>query len=177
MKNFFYSLALFFLIFSPLSGKEYFTGTNGSDSNPGTENAPFKTIQKGVNVLQPGDTLTVLPGVYRENVTWCFNGSADKQTTVRAKIPGTVLLRGDIPVTGFQKVADIKNCYSISLDKAPEGVNECDTKTMYQSYSSLQNGKNIVYGAYFYDNNNKKLYIRKRITLTSFKELPTNTCF
>ena len=159
MKNFFFSLVLFSLILSPLSGKEYFTGINGSDSNPGSENAPFKTIQKGVNVLQPGDTLTILPGIYRENVTWRFNGSADKQTTVRAKLPGTVLLRGDIPVSGFRKVADIKNCYSISLDKAPEGVNECDTKKMYQRYSSLQSGKNIVYGAYFYDSSNKKLYI------------------
>ncbi|MBE6406434.1 MAG: DUF1565 domain-containing protein [Lentisphaerae bacterium] len=159
MKNLLLRLAVFFLMFSSLAGKEYFTGTNGSDSNPGTEHAPFKTIQKGVNILQPGDTLTILPGIYRESVTWRFNGSAEKPTTVRAKFAGTVLLRGDIPVSGFKKVDGIRNCYSIPLEKAPEGVNECDTQTMYQRYNSLQSGKIIVYGAYFYDTKNKQLYI------------------
>lgn len=155
-----FSILLTLCIFlSSLSGKEYFTCISGNDKNPGTEQAPFKTIQKGVNSLQPGDTLTILPGIYRENVSWKFNGDSAKKTVVRAKYPGTVLLRGDSPVSGFKKVDGLRNCYSIPLEKEPEGVNECDTMTMYQQRNSLHSGEFIIYSSYFYDQAKKRLYI------------------
>lgn len=46
----------------------YYTATTGSDSNPGTQSAPFLTIQKGVIGLRPGDTLYVKAGTYAENL-------------------------------------------------------------------------------------------------------------
>jgi len=39
-----------------------------ADTNPGTAEKPFKTISAGVAKLQPGDTLWVRKGVYREDV-------------------------------------------------------------------------------------------------------------
>lgn len=39
----------------------------GSDSNLGTEAAPFATINKGVQVVEPGGTVYVMNGVYRNN--------------------------------------------------------------------------------------------------------------
>ena len=159
MKIYLSVLFSLFLVCFSLSGKEYFTGVNGNDKNPGTETAPFRTIQKGVNSLQPGDILTVLPGVYRENVSWKFKGDPAKKTIVRAKVPGTVLLRGDIPVSGFKKVDGLRNCYSISLEKDPEGVNECDTMTMYSRRNTLHSGEFIIYSSYYYDRNAKKLYV------------------
>ncbi|MEQ1706632.1 MAG: choice-of-anchor Q domain-containing protein, partial [Rickettsiales bacterium] len=42
----------------------YYVATNGSDSNPGTEAAPFKTVQKGADVAKAGDTVFVMPGTY-----------------------------------------------------------------------------------------------------------------
>ncbi len=47
----------------------YYTATTGSDSNPGTSAAPFRTLGKGVSVLTPGDTLLVAPGIYAEALT------------------------------------------------------------------------------------------------------------
>ena len=40
----------------------------GGDDGAGTAEKPFKTLSKGVSVLQAGDTLTVKGGVYREVV-------------------------------------------------------------------------------------------------------------
>jgi len=42
----------------------YYVATDGSDSNPGTEEQPFQTLGRGVGELRPGDTLYVKNGTY-----------------------------------------------------------------------------------------------------------------
>jgi len=64
----------------------------------------LRTIQEGVDVLKPGDTLTVGPGEYFQSVRRDRLGSADRDTLIRAEIPGTVVLHGDVPAPAFRKV-------------------------------------------------------------------------
>jgi hypothetical protein len=56
--------------FPPLnpSPREFFVSPGGSDSNPGTAGAPFRTINRGIRALAPGDKLTLRSGTYGENV-------------------------------------------------------------------------------------------------------------
>src|SRR5262245_26166477 len=42
----------------------YYVDKNGSDSNPGTEDQPFQTLDRGRWALMPGDTLYVKDGTY-----------------------------------------------------------------------------------------------------------------
>jgi hypothetical protein len=42
----------------------YYVDPTGSDASPGTSRAPFKTIQRAAQVVAPGDTVVVRPGVY-----------------------------------------------------------------------------------------------------------------
>lgn len=51
-----------------VSAATYYVATNGKDSNPGTSSAPFRTIAQGVSVLQPGDTLLIREGTYKETL-------------------------------------------------------------------------------------------------------------
>ncbi|MGH9755743.1 MAG: right-handed parallel beta-helix repeat-containing protein, partial [Blastocatellia bacterium] len=42
----------------------FYVSTIGSDSNPGSETKPFRTIQRAANIVNPGDTVIVENGIY-----------------------------------------------------------------------------------------------------------------
>src|SRR5688572_1043280 len=54
----------------------YFVSTGGDDGSPGSESAPFRTIQQAANVAQPGDTVLVRGGTYRETVRPARSGNS-----------------------------------------------------------------------------------------------------
>ena len=53
-------------------GPIYYVSTTGSDENDGSEESPFTTIQKGIDLSSGGDTVLVQPGTYVENIN--YNG-------------------------------------------------------------------------------------------------------
>jgi hypothetical protein len=52
----------------PVGATTYYTALQGSDSASGSEGSPFRTINKGVSVLRPGDTLLIRSGEYPEEL-------------------------------------------------------------------------------------------------------------
>ena len=80
----------------------YYVSTGGQDTNPGTQSAPFRTINKGVRVLIPGDTLLVRGGTYTESLTWGVvpSGTSWSSKVRIAAFPGeTVWMR---PASGLR---------------------------------------------------------------------------
>jgi parallel beta-helix repeat protein len=47
----------------------YYVATNGDDANPGTQEKPFRTVQKGLSALQSSDTLFLREGTYAESIS------------------------------------------------------------------------------------------------------------
>lgn len=87
--KFLLSSALLLLLSPCMSAADHFVSKHGNDGNNGAaRDTAFATIQKGVNMLQPGDTLTIGPGEYFESVKRTDLGSEDKDTIIRAEIPG-----------------------------------------------------------------------------------------
>ncbi|WP_167859324.1 carbohydrate binding domain-containing protein [Paenibacillus cymbidii] len=60
------------------AGATYYVATNGSDSNPGTFDSPFRTIQHAADVTAPGDTVLIRGGTYRETVNVTQSGTASE---------------------------------------------------------------------------------------------------
>jgi hypothetical protein len=73
-------------------------GRNGSDANDGlSADRAFRTLQKAAEMVEPGATVHILPGVYRETVRPAASGTADAPITYVAENgPGTVIIRGSV---------------------------------------------------------------------------------
>jgi parallel beta-helix repeat protein len=83
-----------------------------SDSNPGTESQPFKTIGRGVQSLEPGDTLLIKAGTYREMVNLHRSGTQADPIRIRAYPgdEGKVIINAAEPVTNWRKCAGPGDC-------------------------------------------------------------------
>jgi hypothetical protein len=55
-----------------------------ADTNPGTEEKPFKTVQKAADTVKPGDTVYVMAGKYDERVAVKTSGTEGKSITFEA---------------------------------------------------------------------------------------------
>ncbi|NUM52251.1 MAG: right-handed parallel beta-helix repeat-containing protein [Candidatus Hydrogenedentes bacterium] len=86
---------------------EYHIAPTGSDTNDGSAAHPFKTISAAAERAQPGDTITVHEGIYRECVTPARGGESDKRRIVYQAAPGEkVEIKGSEIVKGWEKVQD-----------------------------------------------------------------------
>jgi alpha-L-arabinofuranosidase len=66
---------------------------------------PLKTISAAAELAQPGDTILVHEGVYREEINPPRGGLSDAQRIVYAAAPGEkVVVKGSEPVTGWVPV-------------------------------------------------------------------------
>lgn len=73
-------------------GNTYYVSKNGDDSGNGSESNPFKTINRGIEELKPGDGLIIEKGVYEEKITLSKKGSRSKPFVLKAK--GEVIIDG-----------------------------------------------------------------------------------
>ena len=58
------------------SNSSFYVSTAGDDSNPGTETAPWRTVQHAADMVRAGSTVNVRGGVYEELVTVKASGNA-----------------------------------------------------------------------------------------------------
>ncbi len=139
---------------------EYYLGVNGDDANPGTsEERPLATLAQVGKILQPGDTVILLPGEYHQELYLSFPGHKDQPTTFKAKIRGSVHLRGDQPAPTFAPVPDRPDVYYCQVEKMPEYVLERDSLKKYQKVPAISE-VSYTPGSSFLDYENSTVYIR-----------------
>lgn len=152
------SSACLALLLPPLMAAEYFVSPGGNNENSGRSAAePYRTIRRAADMLKPGDTVTVLPGVYHESVELKFAGG-DAVTTIRAAVPGAAVLRGDADAGDFSPGSDSPRVWQTACPQEPQAVNERDTLKCYTPVPSAAE-LDFAPGCYFYDREAKILYI------------------
>ena len=144
----------------PAIGDLYVT-RNGNDANNGTtRETAFATIQHAVNVLAPGQILVIGPGEYFGAVVADHLGSMDVDTVIRAEIPGTVILRGDISAPAFQQAPGYRRVYvaDFASDDDIQVMNELDTLKVL---ARVPNAMELEYsaGRFYQDRAAQKLYV------------------
>ncbi|NLF93469.1 MAG: DUF1565 domain-containing protein [Oligosphaeraceae bacterium] len=142
-----------------IQAAEYFVSPGGKDSNTGlSQEQPFQTLQKAQSVFQAGDTLSILPGVYHEGLEFRDFSGGDQPSTIRAVVPGTVVLRGDVDAPAFEPLATSARVWSCSLPVIPEAVNERDTLSIYFRQPSLAELE-FNPGSWYYSADEQRLYV------------------
>lgn len=144
------------------AGVEYFVSTQGDDTNDGRSmQTAFATVQKGVDALQAGDTLTILPGEYLGGAMRTDLGNMEVDTIIRAAVPGppgTVLLRGDVPAPRFAPVPGYRFVHVADFGQPVQAALERDTLTIMPAAATMAELE-FTPGMCHYDAEAKKLYI------------------
>jgi hypothetical protein len=120
------------------SQKSIYISKSGSNSNNGSKNAPFLTIQYGLNNVSTNDTIFITPGVYSENLTWRNQGTL------------SIIATGDSSNT----IIDGMQTGSVLFISPPTNVL---TDTIMLKNITLRNGKSDNGGALNLKNVNLKL--------------------
>src|SRR6476469_10852956 len=81
----------------------FYVSTEGNDSNPGTETAPWRTVQHAADTARAGSTVNVRGGVYEELVSIKASGNArDGYITFRSN-PGETGILGAEHFTPYDR--------------------------------------------------------------------------
>jgi hypothetical protein len=126
------NLLLLLAALSPaLAAREYHVSPAGSDAHDGSLARPLQTISAAARAAQPGDTITVHEGVYRERVTPPRGGDSETRRIVYQAAPGaTVVIKGSEVIRGWQPF--VGTVWKVALPNAFFG--------RYNPYKDLING-------------------------------------
>jgi len=91
---------VFFVLAVHTQATEYFVAINGNDSNRGSKEQPFQTIQRSADLMKPGDTCYVRGGLYRQVVRPKLSGTRGKPIGFEAWPGEVVVLSGTESIQG-----------------------------------------------------------------------------
>jgi len=93
--------------------------SDATDTNPGTPEAPLRTIDAAAQLAQPGDTVLVRPGVYREWVKPARGGEPNAPITYQATERERVFVRGsDLFQPGWEGHKSLGDVWTADLPEA-----------------------------------------------------------
>jgi len=89
------ALCVFFLLLAvPAWGNDYYVSNTGTNTNDGSLLSPFGTIDKLLNVIQPGDTGYIRGGTYDLDQVTRRSGTASNPITIKAYSNEVPVLQG-----------------------------------------------------------------------------------
>lgn len=100
-----------------LAATTWYVATNGDDTNPGTIGLPFKTINKALSIVNPGDEVQVRAGTYIEKVSFTRSGTAGNFITLKEYPGETAVISGTgLTVNGYEALVTLNGVNWIIVD-------------------------------------------------------------
>jgi parallel beta-helix repeat protein len=116
----------------PLSrGLVRYVAPNGSDRAPGTLRSPWRTVQKALDTLAPGQTALVRAGTYRQNLSLSRAGSRTETITIRSYPRERVVLRPDTDEPSYPVLIRAGAAYARVQGFVIEGASTPNTVNVY----------------------------------------------
>lgn len=151
------------------SAREIHVTKSGNDSHTGSLESPYRSIGKAAAVAQPGDTVTVHAGTYREWVKPARGGrDENSRITYRAAAGEEVLIKGSEQITSWVQQAG--GVWSVELPNRFFGD--------YNPYALNISGGWLLYGQWLHRGD---VYLdgealREQKTLEDVKRKPQTWC-
>lgn len=148
-----------------ISENAIFVSPEGSDLNDGSEDRPFKSIQKAVNAAKPGDTIYLRGGTYIGRVYIHKSGEKGKYITIR-NYPGevaiitrndkdfykqTILLEGASYIKIMGLKIDKTTSNALRVQGPGEYIEFVNNEVSYQNEKIPENervGKAVIFAGY-----------------------------
>jgi len=84
----------------------FVNAATGDNSNSGTKASPYKTINAAVQLLEPGDRVSIAPGIYRETVNVSAIGTPENPVIIESEDPSNpAIISGADALTGWKPLA------------------------------------------------------------------------
>ncbi|WP_436937123.1 right-handed parallel beta-helix repeat-containing protein [Staphylococcus xylosus] len=114
----------------------------GSDCGLGNVESPFLTIDKAALVAQPGDSIIVHEGTYREEITHINTGlSESRRISFEAAKDEQVIIKGSEEITGWQQIDG--SIWKVEIDnKIFKDFNPFATK-LFGDWLAVDNDKSL----------------------------------
>ncbi|NCO35892.1 MAG: hypothetical protein AUJ92_01250 [Armatimonadetes bacterium CG2_30_59_28] len=148
---------------APVTAATPVVSPHGTDGNPGTDAAPFRTLAKAASVAHAGDTVIVKAGTYEGNVSIAQSGTPENPIVF--KTSGKVLVAGRIEQKrGFRPVDGEQGTFMVE-DPGPVAAVAIDldtTNIVLNGMDAVGRVNDVAAGNYRYcfDNHVGKLYLR-----------------
>ena len=143
-----------------------FVDLNGSDSNPGTQALPFKSLQKAIDASADGGTVVMNSGIYRQG-----HVGVSRSLTIQAAPHAEVWLKGSRIVNNWTQdgsnwvsagwAPDFCNTCTVNPDSTKEGMAAYPAQLFIneEPITQVATQAEVSAGKFYVDTANKKIYL------------------
>lgn len=136
-----------------------------ADTNPGTREAPLRTISAAASRAVAGDEVLVRPGLYRERVTLTNSGAPGKPIVFRSAEPRKAVISGSDVVTDWQAASPgvwVRDVPHVSINKHALPHKEKGGEWVYVNGVPMHYAETLerlIPGTFHIDFEKKKLFL------------------
>ncbi|MDR0413565.1 MAG: T9SS type A sorting domain-containing protein [Dysgonamonadaceae bacterium] len=140
---------------------DYYVSTTGDDANPGTIDAPFATIQKGVEAAAAGDIVYVRGGTYKPERRVLINksGTADARIGLFGYPGETVVIDGSDMKPSNTSEFKMSRCIYVNHLGNYWHFKNLEMCHAFDNGMKMEGSYNIIENCKFHDNNDTGLQI------------------